>query len=109
MKEEQKILRKIVKRVWADESFKNDLMTNPVETIERHFEVKVNLPEGKRLIIKDQTNKDNVYINLPTEPSMESMELTEGQLESIAGGIKIDFNQMIGGIVQQNILEIIKI
>ena len=82
----QAIIEAIISKAWEDASFRKDLLVNPVETIEKLTGVKVVLPEGKNLIITDQTDKSNIYVNIPAEPEVENMELTEEQLENIAGG-----------------------
>jgi hypothetical protein len=62
-----------------------ELMTNPAEAIEKLTGKKINLPEGKTLVVRDQTDDTNIYINIPAKPKMD-MELDENQLEMVAGG-----------------------
>ncbi len=57
-----------------------------IETIEKLSGAKVVLPEGKELVVVDQTDKSKIYVNIPAEPEVENLELTEDQLEEIAGG-----------------------
>jgi hypothetical protein len=82
----QEILQKIITKAWEDEAFKKELIANPVKAIEELTGEKINLPEGKTIEVKDQTDASVVFINIPTEPSLESMELNEEQLEAVAGG-----------------------
>ncbi|MCC5613118.1 NHLP leader peptide family RiPP precursor [Nostoc sp. CHAB 5834] len=82
----QEIIETIISKAWEDTSFRKDLLTDPVSAIEKLTGVKVVLPEGKSLVINDQTDKSKVYVNIPAEPEIENMELTEEQLETIAGG-----------------------
>lgn len=82
----QQVIQAVVSKAWEDDNFKKELVANPMEVIEKLTGVKVILPEGKELVVVDQTDKFKVYINIPSEPEMESMELTEEQLEAIAGG-----------------------
>ncbi len=86
---EQEVFQQIVQEAWENESFKKELVNNPVEAIEKLTGEKVNLPEGKTLVVRDQTNESTVYINIPTEPNMEDVELNEEQLEAVAGGVYI--------------------
>ncbi len=44
------------------------------------------MPEGKTIIVKDQTDASTVYINIPAEQKMDDVELNEEQLEAVAGG-----------------------
>ncbi|WP_299674869.1 NHLP leader peptide family RiPP precursor [uncultured Dokdonia sp.] len=82
----ENILQSIITKAWEDKAFKTQLLTNPKEAIEDFTGQAINLPEGKQLIVTDQTNESVIYINIPTEPNMESLELSEEQLEAVAGG-----------------------
>lgn len=85
--QEQKLYAEIVQKAWEDENFKKELVANPVEAIERLTGKKLNLPEGKSLVVRDQTAEDTVYINIPAEPKkVDDLELNEEQLEVVAGG-----------------------
>jgi ABC-type bacteriocin/lantibiotic exporter with double-glycine peptidase domain len=83
---QQAIIETVISKAWADISFRKELTVNPVEAIEKLTGVKVVLPEGKSLVVVDQTDKSKIYVNIPAEPEVESVELTEEQLEDIAGG-----------------------
>ncbi len=85
-KKSQELLQKIIYKAWEDESFKQELIANPIEAIKNATGEKVNLPNDKILIVKDQTCLSTIYINIPAEPNMEDIELNEEQLEFIAGG-----------------------
>ena len=61
-------------------------MANPAEAIEKATGHKLNLPAGKTLVVRDQTNESTVYINIPAKPNTEDVELNEDQLEAVAGG-----------------------
>lgn len=82
----QEIIQTVISKAWEDSNFRKELIADPVAAIEKLSGVKIVLPEGKILVIADQTDKSKVYLNIPSEPEMENMELTEEQLESIAGG-----------------------
>ncbi len=81
----QNVFPEIVKKAWEDVEFKKALIANPVEVIENFTGKKMNLPEGKTLIVRDQTDSSTVYINIPATPAVNA-ELTEEQLEAVAGG-----------------------
>jgi len=82
----QEIIQTVISKAWEDSNFRKELIADPVTAIEKLTGVKIVLPEGKTLVIADQTDKAKVFVNIPAEPEMENMELTEEQLESIAGG-----------------------
>ena len=73
-------------KAWEDATFRKELQIDPIKTIEKLTGVKIVVPEGKSLVINDQTDKSKIYVNIPAEPEIENMELTEEQLEAVAGG-----------------------
>ncbi len=83
---EQKLFQTIVQKAWEDNDFKQELIANPLDAIESLTGVRLNLPQGKTIVVLDQTDDSVVYINIPVQPNMEDVELTEEQLEIIAGG-----------------------
>jgi hypothetical protein len=86
--QEQKLYAEIVQKAWEDTSFKEELITNPVAAIEKLTGKKMNLPEGKTIVVRDQTDESTVYINIPASPKKSvDAELDEAQLEAVAGGI----------------------
>ncbi len=82
----EQIIQTVISKAWEDVEFRKELLVNPVEAIERLTGVEVIVPEGKELVIVDQTDKSKVYVNIPSEPEIDNIELTEDQLEAIAGG-----------------------
>ena len=85
--QEQKSYAEIVQKAWDSPEFKNELTSNPVEAIEKLTGKKINLPVGKTLVVRDQTDESIVYINIPSKQNTEDVELNEEQLEAVAGGI----------------------
>jgi hypothetical protein len=84
--QEQKLYAEIVQKAWEDADFKNELVANPVGAIESLTGKKIDLPAGKTLVVRDQTDESTVYINIPAQPQMD-VELNEEQLEAAAGGM----------------------
>jgi hypothetical protein len=86
--QEQKLYAEIVQKAWEDASFKAELIAKPVAAIEKLTGKKMNLPEGKTIVVRDQTDESTVYINIPaTSKQSVDAELNEAQLEAVAGGI----------------------
>jgi hypothetical protein len=83
----EKNLKTIIKKCWEDEAFKQELITNPVQAIEKLSGMPLEL-KGKKLIVTDQTDYSAVYINIPANP--ENMELTDAELEAVAGGFELE-------------------
>lgn len=102
---EQKLLQTIIQKAWEDTSFKQELIINPVEAIEKLTGKKVNLPKGKTIVVRDQTEETVVYINIPAQPNMDDVELNEEQLEIVAGGgnptdpIILDASLALNGLI----------
>lgn len=82
----QKMYSQIVQKAWDDPQFKSELMVNPVQAIEKVTGKKLDLPEGKTIVVRDQTEESTVYINIPVKPNTDDVELNEEQLEVVAGG-----------------------
>jgi hypothetical protein len=83
--QEQKLYQEVVQKAWEDSEFKAELIANPVAAIEKLTGKKINLPKGKTLVVRDQTEDSTVYINIPTIPETD-VELNEEELEKVAGG-----------------------
>ena len=84
--QEQKSYAEIVQKAWESPEFKSELTANPVDVIEKLTGKKINLPAGKTLVVRDQTDESTVYINIPAKKNLENVELNEEQLEAVAGG-----------------------
>ncbi len=85
-KKEEEVLRLVISKAWEDSNFRKSLIADPIKAIENLTGAKIVLPEGKTLVVNDQTDKSKVFMNIPSEPNIEDIELTEDQLEIIAGG-----------------------
>ncbi len=86
---EQKLYAEIIQKAWEDSQFKQELMENPATAIEKLTGQKIQLPAGKTLVVKDQTDEANIYINIPAKSNFEDVELNENQLEAVSGGLGI--------------------
>lgn len=84
---EQQLLQDVICEAWENETFKKELLENPIETIEKFTGKTVQIPEGKKFVVRDQSNESAIYINIPVNKKVEDAELTEDQLELVAGGV----------------------
>ncbi len=96
----QEVMNNIITKCWKDKSFKQQLVANPVTTIEKFTGEQTDVPEGKELVVIDQTDDRYIYFNIPAEPKLDEMELTDEQLELVSGGI-LPF--VIGVVVGLNV------
>jgi hypothetical protein len=85
---EQKIWNSVVAKAWEDESFKQELVASPLEAIRKFTGIDVgkNLPEGTTVVIRDQTDPSKIYLNIPRKVEFSDLQLTDEQLEAVAGG-----------------------
>ncbi|TDW51699.1 putative ribosomally synthesized peptide [Flavobacterium sp. 270] len=85
----EKNLKTIIEKCWEDESFKQELIANPVKAIEKLSGQPLDL-KGRKLIVTDQTDTSAAYINIPANPA--NMELSELELEAVAGGKGVEIS-----------------
>jgi len=84
----QNIMTNVIVKCWEDADFKKELMANPIAALEKFTGNEINLPKGKRVVVRDQSADANViYINIPAEPNLDELELSDEQLELVAGGV----------------------
>lgn len=81
------IYQAIIDEAWKNESFKQELISNPKSSIEKVLGKKLKVHEDTKFVIEDQTNTDLVYLNIPRKPDLDNLELSDEQLEMVAGGI----------------------
>jgi len=94
----------MIERAWQDENFKNKFINSPQETIEEFTGKNFNLKENMTISVEDQTDSDVVYLNIPRKVELEDLELTDEELETVAGG---DFGiSLLAGLACYAIIEI---
>jgi hypothetical protein len=80
------LMRTLVEKAWESATFKDQLVNNPIATIQEFTNKSFAMPENKRLVVEDQTNKSVIYLNIPAQLNLDEIELTDEQLEMVAGG-----------------------
>lgn len=86
---EQKLMEQVILEAQKNETFKKELIANPLVAMEKLTGEKPNVPDGKTIVIQDQTTEDIIYINIPKDINVDDFELNEEQLEAVAGGATI--------------------
>lgn len=87
---EQKVFQQVITEAWENETFKKELLADPLKAIEKLTGQRVQLKEGQTLVVRDQTDDSTIYINIPAEQNLEDVELNEEQLEAVAGGMDLN-------------------
>jgi len=78
------IERRLIERSLQDESFHQELLADPKAALEQ--ELGIRLPEDVQVRAVEET-ADTIYLVLPSaSPSGEGGELSDRQLEAVAGG-----------------------
>ena len=86
-KRAQEVMDSLITKCWEDDAFKQKLITSPAKTIEQFTGKSFNLPTGKELLVHDQTDESIIYINIPGKVDFSDLQLTDEQLEAVAGGL----------------------
>ena len=75
--------RRLVRRSLEDESFRKGLLADPKAAVEE--ELGTRLPRGVRVVAVEEA-ADTIYLVLPLRSTEESGELSDRELEVVAGG-----------------------
>jgi Nitrile hydratase, alpha chain len=77
------ITSRMIERATGDPQFRQELLQNPRETLER--ELGVRLPAGIEIRVVEETSS-TLYLVLPPQPMQAGQELSDQELEQVAGG-----------------------
>lgn len=103
---EEQLFQQVITEAWENAEFKAELLVNPVAAIEKLTGRSLTLPEGKTLVVRDQTADNTMFINIPAKEEVEDVELSDEQLEAVSGGV---IDGPYGGCIPSNPFDIIKI
>jgi hypothetical protein len=79
--------QELVQKAWESATFKEQLINNPEATIAEITGVKSKTTNDIKIVIEDQTDANIIYLNIPQKLDLDNLELTEEQLELVAGGL----------------------
>ena len=95
---EQRIMYKIIIEAWDNPDFKEELKAKPVEAIKNLTGETIDLPEGvQRVEVVDRTDPTCLHIIIPKPYELEDAELTDEQLEMVAGGEGEELAYLLSG------------
>ncbi|MCH2034313.1 MAG: hypothetical protein MK202_12455 [Tenacibaculum sp.] len=75
----------IFEKCYQDEAFKKEFMANPVDVLQSYSDVEIDT-KGFKVVVTDQSDPQVININIPINE--DDLQLTEAQLEHVAGGSK---------------------
>ena len=78
------LIKTLAQQAWESSTFKEQLISNPVSTIESVTGQKMS--SSTKIVVEDQTDDSVIYLNIPRKIDASSLELTDEQLEMVAGG-----------------------
>jgi hypothetical protein len=89
------LLKTLAQKAWESTTFKEQLISNPEVAIEQVIGKKLTNFD-KKIVVEDQTDESVIYLNIPAQPKMDELELTEEELEQVAGGITPTVTYVVG-------------
>ena len=81
-----KLMNTLAQKAWESSTFKEQFIKNPATAIQEVTGKPFAMPENKKLVVEDQTDPSIIYLNIPSKPDYSEIELTDEQLEIVAGG-----------------------
>ncbi|MFC1975627.1 NHLP leader peptide family RiPP precursor [Chloroflexota bacterium] len=84
----------IASKAWQDEEFLEELRTNPKAVIAKEYGVEI--PDNVDLKVVEESLTE-LYIRIPPNPN--DLELSDEQLEAVAGGECIITSAVISGVI----------
>jgi len=83
---QKEIVNLIINKSLKDSKFKDSLILNPKEAINNCFDNKITFKDKIKLVVEDQSDENIVYLNIPRNVGADNYELSEEELEKVAGG-----------------------
>lgn len=84
---------KIVARAWEDEDFRRRFLANPKAMFEEYLGTK--LPENLVMTAHEE-DTNSLHFVIPAKPTVDLEELSDEDLERVAGGVEIVTTVVVG-------------
>ena len=85
-KENAELVQILIQKSWASKDFKNRLIESPISVIGEIAGKTPKTSTNIKVVVEDQTDESILYLNIPSMPNLEELQLTDEQLELVAGG-----------------------
>lgn len=80
---------KMIEKAWTDEAFRKELLSNTKSVIERELnslvQEGIRIPERINMTVLEES-PDQMYMVIPQSPKAVAEELSDEELEAVAGG-----------------------
>ena len=80
----EKVFQTVINKAWDDENYRQQLVSSPAQAIKSA--TGYDIPADAKVVVLDQTDPSVMHINIPPKPNYDNMELSDEQLEVVAGG-----------------------
>lgn len=94
--EGNKLMLNVFEKCWREESYKEELINKPFEILQNTLNIDLSALKGKEINVEDQSDTSYIYFNIPKKKTINDMELTDEQLELVAGGETIALGILLG-------------
>lgn len=88
------LINTLAQKAWESSTFKEQLVANPVSTIESVTGKK--MQPGISIVVEDQTDPSKIYLNIPRKVQLDELELSDEQLEMVSGGSDVWVGVAVG-------------
>ena len=83
----QEVYGQLIRKASQSHVFKKNLIENPHQTIENEIGNGFRFSTNRNnIIVEDQSDEKIIYLNIPRKINLDELELTDEELEKVAGG-----------------------
>lgn len=82
----EQLLNSVVQKAQEDNFFRRELINSPHQTIEKLSKANGTISRDIDIVVDDQTDDSKIYLVIPAKYELNDFDLTDEQLEMVAGG-----------------------